>query len=120
MLGKMKELWRSTFTVLQPMLACCFSFIKARTALQDAVHILMLQLCADMCHLCDCLLLLLLLPLLHPADVFLCHQPETRQRMVEYALDQDFFFSKYTQGFDKMATLGYKQSELFTLGSSAK
>jgi hypothetical protein len=53
--------------------------------------------------------------LLHAADIHLCHQASTRQRMVQYAHDQDFFFKAYADGFDKLGALGYKAKDLSEL-----
>jgi hypothetical protein len=49
------------------------------------------------------------------ADIHLCHQASTRQRMIQYAQDQDFFFKAYADGFDKMGALGYKDKDLSEL-----
>jgi len=46
------------------------------------------------------------------SDVYLCNQANTQGRMVKYANDQDFFFSTYKQLFAKLASLGYKSSDL--------
>lgn len=50
-----------------------------------------------------------------PADIYLCNQASTRQRMIQYARDQDFFFKAYADGFDKLGALGYKEKDLSVL-----
>lgn len=49
------------------------------------------------------------------SDKFLCSQPSTRQRMVQYAKDEAFFFAKYSELFTKMADLGYADGTLTPL-----
>lgn len=56
-----------------------------------------------------------LLPSCCPSDVYLCQQPQTRQRMVQYAQDKNFFFSAYADGFAKLSSLGYADSALAVL-----
>lgn len=49
------------------------------------------------------------------ADKFLCNQASTRQRMVQYANDQAFFFAKYADAFQKLGALGYGPNDLRVL-----
>jgi hypothetical protein len=49
------------------------------------------------------------------SDKALCQDTSTRQRMVGYANDQDFFFSKYKDVFLKLATLGFRKKGLVYL-----
>jgi hypothetical protein len=46
------------------------------------------------------------------SDKALCQDPMTRQRMVLYAQDQEFFFFRYKATFLKLATLGLKAKDL--------
>lgn len=45
----------------------------------------------------------------------LCRQPSTRQRMVQYANSEAFFFSKYSDAFQNLAFLGYRNNDLRVL-----
>ena len=49
------------------------------------------------------------------SDIALCQDTSTRQRMVNYAQDQDYFFIKYKDVFLKLATLGFKNKGLVYL-----